>query len=156
MGIATHLGPWVLGTVRSTTGTTAGTVRNTGATIVAQTKDIVLADGTATVTAASLPAGALVTSMQFVTTTPFTAGTVVINIGGTAYASGVSLPTAAGIAAVSPATTAAAAAIVGSTDELVTYAMTGPTGAGASVTLVIAYMVRNPDGTYVPNSYTGP
>ena len=37
MGFATHLGPWLLGTVKNTTGTTAGTIRNMGATIVAQT-----------------------------------------------------------------------------------------------------------------------
>lgn len=157
MGIATHLGPWVLGTVRSTTGTTVGTIRNTGATIVAQTKEIVLADGTSTITAMSLPAGALITSMQFIANTVFTAGTITINVGGTAYASGVSLPTALGITAVSPATTAPAAAAVGSVDELVTYTMAGPpTGAGASVTLVVAYMVRQPDGTYVPTAFTGP
>ena len=30
MGFATHLGPWLLGTVKETTGTTPGTVRNTG------------------------------------------------------------------------------------------------------------------------------
>lgn len=156
MGIATHLGPWVLGTVRSSTGTTAGLVRNTGATIVAQTKEIVLADGANTITAMSLPAGALVTNMQFICNTAFTAGTITISIGGTAYASGVSLPTALGITAVSPATTAPAAAAVGSTDELVTYLMAGMTGAGASVTLVVAYMVRQPDGTYVPTAFTGP
>lgn len=156
MGIATHLGPWVLGTVKSTTGTTAGLVRNTGATIVAQTKEIVLADGTATVTAASLPAGALITSMQFITNTAFTAGTISISIGGTVYASGVTLPTALGITTVTTTTTSAAAALVGTTDELVTYTMAGMTGAGASITLVIAYIVRQADGTYVPTSFTGP
>jgi len=36
MGFATHLGPWLLGTVKNTTGTTAGTIRNTGCTSVAQ------------------------------------------------------------------------------------------------------------------------
>ena len=36
MAVATHLGPWLLGTVKDTTGTTAGTIRNIGATIVAQ------------------------------------------------------------------------------------------------------------------------
>lgn len=157
MGIATHLGPWVLGTVRSSTGTTAGLVRNTGATIVAQTKEIVLADGANTITAMSLPAGALVTSMQFIANVVFATGTITINIGGTAYAAGVALPTTLGITTVSPAATAPAAAAVGSVDELVTYTMAGPpTGAGASVTLVVAYMVRQPDGTYVPTAFTGP
>ena len=44
MGFATHLGPWLLGTVKDTTGTTAGTVRNTGATIVAQVDNLTAAD----------------------------------------------------------------------------------------------------------------
>ena len=30
MGFATHLGPWLLGTVKNTTGTTVGTLQNTG------------------------------------------------------------------------------------------------------------------------------
>jgi len=37
MGFATHLGPWLLGTVRNTTGTTVGTIENCGATVVSQT-----------------------------------------------------------------------------------------------------------------------
>jgi hypothetical protein len=36
MGLASHFGPWRLGTVPNTTGTTAGTINNMGATIVAQ------------------------------------------------------------------------------------------------------------------------
>ena len=51
MGFATHLGPWLLGTVKNTTGTTAGTIRNMGATIVAQTysapTSVILASPTA-------------------------------------------------------------------------------------------------------------
>ena len=51
MGFATHLGPWLLGTVKNTTGTTAGTIRNMGATIVAQTytapASVILASPTA-------------------------------------------------------------------------------------------------------------
>ena len=41
MGIATHLGPWLLGTVKDTSGTTAGTVRNIGATMVTQSVTLV-------------------------------------------------------------------------------------------------------------------
>jgi len=51
MGFATHLGPWLLGTVKNTTGTTAGTIRNMGATTVAQTytapASVILASPTA-------------------------------------------------------------------------------------------------------------
>ena len=61
MGFATHLGPWLLGTVRHTTGTAVGSLRNMGTTAVCQTKK---KDHTATTTAggtttiAVLPAGA--------------------------------------------------------------------------------------------------
>jgi hypothetical protein len=61
MGFASHLGPWLLGTNKYTTGTTAGTIQNMGATIVAQTDTVTFADTTA-VTAAVLPAGACITS----------------------------------------------------------------------------------------------
>jgi hypothetical protein len=37
MPSAFHLGPWLLGTVKNTKGTTAGTIRNVGATLAAQT-----------------------------------------------------------------------------------------------------------------------
>ena len=37
MGFATHLGPWLLGTIKNTTGTTVGTIENLGATVVSQT-----------------------------------------------------------------------------------------------------------------------
>ena len=47
MGFATHLGPWLLGTVKNTTGTTAGTVCNTGCTVVAQSGTTTVADTTA-------------------------------------------------------------------------------------------------------------
>jgi hypothetical protein len=56
MGFATHLGPWLLGTVKNTTGTTAGTVRNTGCTVVAQSGVTTVADTTAT-TEFWIPAG---------------------------------------------------------------------------------------------------
>ena len=53
MGFATHLGPWLLGTVKNTTGTTAGLVRNTGDTVVAQTFKV---DYTGTTVAAATSA----------------------------------------------------------------------------------------------------
>ena len=38
MAVATHLGPWMLGTVKDTTGTTAGLIRNVGSTVSTQSK----------------------------------------------------------------------------------------------------------------------
>jgi hypothetical protein len=60
MGFATHLGPWLLGTVKNTTGTTAGLIRNTGDTIVAQTIVVGYADINTSLTATlgAIPAGA--------------------------------------------------------------------------------------------------
>ena len=60
MGFATHLGPWLLGTVKNTTGTTAGTIQNTGATMVAQTVKLNMVDATSAtaITCFTLPAGA--------------------------------------------------------------------------------------------------
>ena len=47
MGFATHLGPWLLGTVKHTTGSTVGTLRNIGTTVVSQTKKLDIAGYTA-------------------------------------------------------------------------------------------------------------
>ena len=148
MGIATHLGPWLLGTVKNTTGTTAGTIRNVGATPVVQVKTVAFGDGAATV-AFALPAGSMIQNMQFNCTTLFGAGTMVVSI---------TLPTTTfGISAVTLATTTGAAALfanVGTTDALVTYTLTSATTGSGN--LIIAYVVRNADGSYAPTSFTGP
>ena len=150
MGFATHLGPWLLGTVKNTTGTTAGTIRNMGATIVAQT-DVVTGTDAAASVAMVLPAGALITSMQFITTTAFgTAQTITLSIGATAISTASTI-TNAGVNAISAAATTGAAGLlanVGSTDAIVTYTLgASTTGSG---TLVIAYIVRNSDGAANP------
>ena len=83
MGFATHLGPWLLGTVKNTTGTTAGTIRNMGATVVGQTDAITYADAAGT-RAFVLPAGAIITAMDFITTAAFSsAATLKLTIGAT-------------------------------------------------------------------------
>ena len=88
MGLASHLGPWRLGTVLNTTGTTAGTIRNMGATIVAQTKAITFADSTST-QAFVLPAGALITNMQvIVSNVGSTDAIVTYTVGGTSLTTG--------------------------------------------------------------------
>jgi hypothetical protein len=154
MGFATHLGPWLLGTVKNTTGTSAGTIQNLGASIVAQTKSVAYNDADST-QAFVLPAGALITSMQFITTTTFTAATTItVSVSGTAV-SGAATITTAGANAIASATTTAAAALlnnVGSTDAIVTYTVAeGASSAGAG-TLVIAYIVRGSDGVMYPSA----
>lgn len=78
MGFATHLGPWLLGTVKNTTGTTVGTIRNTGATLVSQTfkKDYTGQAASATTdTICVLPAGAQIVNIFVDTLVAFTGST---------------------------------------------------------------------------------
>lgn len=151
MGIASRLGPWLLGTVKDTTGTTAGTIRNMGATIVAQEKDVAFGDAAAT-QAFVIPAGALITAVQLVqsgaTFTSGTSGTFTVLLNGTSIGALTITTGTAGTLAISPSTQAQAALFsnVGTTDAIITY--TGATLNAGSGQLVMMYMVRNADGTY--------
>ena len=90
MGFATHLGPWLLGTVKNTTGTTAGTIQNTGTATVSQTKKVdytgsTVASGTTT-TLFTIPAGSQIVNIFIDTLTAFTGSTaanVVVGTSGT-------------------------------------------------------------------------
>ena len=83
MGFASHLGPWLLGTVKNTTGTTAGTIRNMGATIVLQSGSYTTPAGVSTAapytgtatTVAVLPAGAIIHAIIVDVTTAFVGAT---------------------------------------------------------------------------------
>jgi predicted membrane protein len=87
MGFATHLGPWLLGTVKNTTGTTAGTIQNTGTATVSQTKKVVytgtVAAATATTTLFTLPAGAQIINIFIDTLVAFTGSTAANVVVGT-------------------------------------------------------------------------
>ena len=154
MGFATHLGPWLLGTVKNTTGTTAGTIRNTGCTVVSQQATLGFADGATNVF--TLPAGALITSIQLITTTGYAGGTtptITLSSGSTTITSGLTNPSAAGVSAFTIATTGAPFVNnVGTTDAIITATLAGTSTSGAS-TLVIAYVVRNSDGGQYQTTY---
>ena len=78
MGFATHLGPWLLGTVKNTTGTTVGSIENLGATIVSQTfkKNYTGQAASATTdTICVLPAGAQIVDIFVDTLVAFTGST---------------------------------------------------------------------------------
>ena len=79
MGFATHLGPWLLGTVKNTTGTTAGTIANVGTTLVSQTEKIdytgsTVASGTTTILF-TIPAGSQIVNIFIDTLVAFTGST---------------------------------------------------------------------------------
>lgn len=78
MGFATHLGPWLLGTVRNTTGSTVGSIENLGATIVSQTFKKNYAGQAASATTDTLcvlPAGAQIVDIFVDTLVAFTGST---------------------------------------------------------------------------------
>ena len=157
MGFASHLGPWLLGTVKNTTGTTAGTIRNMGATSVAQIDAVTYSDSAAS-TACVLPAGSLITAITLVQSTKFAGTSGVITI----YANGTAIATCSAITAGSNSnisfnpTSDAQGALwtnVGSTDAIITYTMasSGSLSAGAG-SLVVEYVVRDSNGNSNPTS----
>jgi hypothetical protein len=159
MGFATHLGPWLLGTVKDTTGTTAGTMRNIGATIVTQFKTATFAETTAT-TLAVLPAGSFITSVQLaIDGVVFNGTSPVITIKNGSVTIGTITPTSGtgGIVAMVGTTTVADLASltnVGSTDAIITYTVSGTTVTTGNGKLVIAYAVRGSDGAIAPTALT--
>lgn len=149
MGIATHLGPWLLGTNRYTTGTAAADTRNTGATQVVQTKAVAFNDADAS-NAFVLPAGSLITNLRFITTTTFDqATTITLSIGATAITGALTV-TSPGVYSFVAASTEAAAALwanTGATDKFVTYTIAQGTSTAGVGQIVAEYVVRNSDGT---------
>ena len=158
MGFASHLGPWRLGTVKDTTGTTAGSISNMGCTVVAQSSTITKAT-TSAANVAVLPAGAQILDIYVDVTEAFnaaTGNTITIKIGSTTIGTvgdATTTPVPAGRATV---TTAAPATWVnvGATDAIVTgvFAGVGTAATTGIATITIEYVVRNSDGAQAPTA----
>ena len=173
MGFATHLGPWLLGTVKNTTGTTVGTVRNTGTTIVSQTfkRDYTgtTVAAPSVLTIACLPAGAQIIDIYVDTLIAFTGSTaanLIIGKTGTtnAFWTTTDITTAGRLATTNAqlanwagaASTAAPAGIgIGPTDVLVlaTLSPTVATVTAGTVQYTITYAVKNSDGAPVQSTF---
>lgn len=171
MGFATHLGPWLLGTVKNTTGTTAGLIRNTGAAVVVQTKKVTLASvatGTTT-TLFTIPAGShilqvLVDTLTTLSGNSITSATAVIGTSGTtnlffpstsiltAGRANPTLTTTQVTAYAGAASTASPDGIgVGTSDVIVQMVSTvDATPTAGIVQVTMAYIVANSDGALVP------
>jgi hypothetical protein len=160
MAFASHLGPWLLGTVKNTTGTTAGTIRNMGATQVTQSVTLPFASINASLTGTAfvLPAGAILHSLTWFTTDTFSGATTVkLSIGATDIVGATTVTGPANPTAMTGATASNAVtslwANVGATDAIITYTATkAATLTTGSVTLVVVYAVRNSDGSANPTS----
>jgi hypothetical protein len=155
MGFATHLGPWLLGTVKNTTGTTVGTIRNIGATVVAQTIPVTFTTFTNSLTGTlgAIPAGSLITGVQIITSADFSSATTLkITIGGTDVATASTITSAGFISVTIASTFAALAANTGTTDDLITYTATGTALTTGAATVVIQYVVRDSNGAANPTA----
>jgi hypothetical protein len=173
MGFATHLGPWLLGTVKNTTSTTVGSIRNTGATLVSQTfkKDYTGQAASATTdTICVIPAGAQIVSIFIDTLVAFTGSTaanLTLGDGTTAalYWASTDITSQGRLANTNAAsklvnwagaaTTASPnGAGVGSTDVKVIATLTPTVAAvtAGTVQYTIVYAVANSDGSQVPAS----
>ena len=145
MGFATHLGPWLLGTVKNTTGSTVATTRNTGCTVVSQSANVVF--GTLTGNAIAVPAGSQIVDIKVVTTTVFSAATTcVLNIGGTAFTTTGSITDVGSVTLGANATTPGGWLNVGSTDKFIAYTLAGTALTTGAATIIVTYAVRNSNG----------
>lgn len=155
MGTATHLGPWALGTVKNTTGTTAGLIRNLGITTVLQTSSSLAYTASAASTGIVLPAGSVLTDLVLIQTTQFTSGssgTITVALNGTTIAT--ATVTGAGaltniVFAPNSVGSAATWLNIGTTDGILT--VTGATLTAGAGVLCAHYGVRNSDGTVFSN-----
>ena len=157
MGFATHLGSWLLGTVKNTTGTTAGTIQNLGACPSIQTKVVAATDITAGTVACVLPAGALIQRVSYLVTTAYatTTPTIAVLVNGSAIsaATSVSAFTTTGSTDIPLGTSnPGLVANVGSTDAIITFTQANVTGSTGAGLLTIAYVVRGSDGAMYPSS----
>jgi len=159
MGFASHLGPWLLGTVKNTTGSTAGTLRNMGATIVSQSVAVLYTDITAGTYAFTIPAGSQILTASFNTTVAYatTTPTYALLVNGTAIntAANGSVFTNTGIVNLLLGNNNAAGAVlcsnVGTSDALITFTQANVTATSGAGILTMTYVVKQSDGTANPS-----
>ena len=156
MGFATHLGPWLLGTVKNTTGTTVGTIRNTGTTIVSQTNTLTFANTTAK-NLFVIPAGSQILEILIDIATGFnSSGTDLIDVGTTAdnayYVNDAAAASAGHFVATLVSTNIAGVLNVGTTDLQITgkYIQSVADATAGLAQITVVYAVKNADGGSFP------
>ena len=152
MGQTTFQGPLTAGTVKDTTGTTAGSIRNVGNVVLSQSTAIPAAAGTTTV--AVLPAGSQILDIYVNTTTVFSAATTLTVGDGTTANKFVTSTT---ITSVGYIDTLAASKLdttavnnIGSSDVLLVATTAGSATTGAA-TITVVYIQKTSSGTEGPN-----
>lgn len=145
MGTTTFTGPIKAGDVLDTTGSTAGTVKNVGTVITAQSAAITQADtATAATTGIAIPANSHIVAIDVLATVAWSGAAKTISIGtsatSTELVSGGNLA-AIGLAALTPGTDATRTGNwidVGASDVLI-YALSANTGDGVGV-ITVSYV----------------
>ena len=145
MSIVTFTGPIKAGDVLNTTGTTAGTIKNVGFVVMAQTASITQA-GTATAasTGIVIPANSHIVNIQILVTTAWTGAASTISLGTTATATELVSAGAGGTIGLSALAPGASAprtlkwSNVGTSDVII-YALSANTGDGVG-DLVVRYI----------------
>jgi hypothetical protein len=172
MGFATRLGPWLVGTVKFTTGTTPGLLQNTGLTVCSQTTKVNYAGFTAatyTNTIAVLPAGAQIHFINVDTLVAFdngSAATLTLGDGTTAnlYLTSTVITSAGRMASTNlqfgklcgATSTAAPNGIgIGPTDVKIvaTNIISAATANNGTAQYTVIYSVANSDGSQDPTTF---
>jgi hypothetical protein len=151
MAFSTFTGPVRSGTVKNTTGTTLGTIDNTGVVSLVQSASLALA----TKVVAVLPAGSQILDILIdVTTTFTTSSTLAVGDGTTvdAYVTAITTAAAGRQAITFSAAQLTAMSNIGTSDVAVTVTMAGTTAIVGAGLITIRYAQRTSAGSEVPAS----
>ena len=151
MAFSTFTGPVRSGTVKNTTGTTLGTIDNTGVVVLVQTASLALT----TSTPAVLPAGAQILDILIdVTTTFTTSATLAVGDGTTVdkYVTAITTPAAGRQTITFSGAQLTAMSNIGTSDVAVTVTMAGTTAIVGAGLITIRYAQRTSAGSEVPAS----
>ena len=151
MAFSTFTGPVRSGTVKNTTGTTLGTIDNTGVVVLVQTASLALT----TSTPAVLPAGSQILDILIdVTTTFTTSSTLAVGDGTTAdaYVTAITTPAAGRQTITFSAAQLTAINNIGTSDVQITVTMAGTTATVGAGFITIRYAQRTSAGSEVPAS----
>ncbi len=151
MAFSTFSGPIRSGTVKNTTGTTVGSIDNTGVVVLSQTAAL----GLATSTPFVLPAGAQILGFNIdVTTTFTTSSTLAVGDGSTAAAYVTAITTAAAGRQTIAYTAAQLASLynIGTSDVQVTVTMAGTTAVAGAGYITVTYAQKTSSGAQDPTS----
>ena len=151
MAFTTFSGPVRVGTVQNTTGTTLGTIDNTGVVVLSQSANLDLTTSAPFV----LPAGSQILNIFIDVTTLFTtSATLAVGDGTTVdkYVTAITTPAAGRQTITFSAAQLTAISNIGTSDVKITVTMAGTTAVAGAGFITISYAQKTSSGTEVPAS----